>query len=48
MTRKEEISDFKKRADEFNKGLYSDIASFKNGLIIILIVISLIMIFVYF
>lgn len=43
---KDEIKKFKEHADAFNKGLYSDIASFKNGLILILAIISIVMLFI--
>lgn len=47
-TKKQQISDFKKKADESNKKLYSDLASFKNGLLLILIVASAVMIYYLF
>ncbi len=40
---KEQISDFKKRADERNKSLYSDLTSFKKGLFLILSVVSVVL-----
>lgn len=48
MTKKEEISEFKKKADAFNIGIYSDLASFKTGLVLILIAASIILLFVFF
>lgn len=47
-TNKEEIRKFKVKADNFNKGLYSDIASFRNGLIFILVAISIVLLLVFF
>jgi len=46
--KKDQISKFKKRADEFNKSLYSDIGSFKKGLFIILIVASIVFLYFFF
>ncbi len=40
---KEQISVFKKRADERNKALYSDLSSFKKGLFLILSIISVVL-----
>lgn len=45
---KKAIQDFKKKADDANKGLYSDLASFKKGLVLILIAVSLIMLYLFF
>lgn len=47
MNDKEKVSEFKKNADDFNKGLYQDINSYKNGFLIILAIIILIVL-VYF
>jgi|GEM_PF-2992774 len=45
---KEEIRKFKDKADNFNKDLYSDIASFRNGLILILVAISIVILLLIF
>lgn len=47
-TKKQQISDFKKKADESNKKLYSDLASIKNGLLLVLIIASAVMIYYFF
>jgi hypothetical protein len=43
-SKKEQISSYKKKADEFNRSLYSDIASFRKGLLIVLIIASTVLI----
>lgn len=48
MTKKEKISELKEKADAFNKGIYNDLASFKVGLVLILIAASIILIFILF
>lgn len=47
MTNKDKMKEFKDQADSFNKGLYSDLLSFKNGLILVLIIASIILIFTF-
>ncbi len=48
LEKKKQISDFKKRADGFNKDLYSDIKSFRIGFVIILTAASVILLYLYF
>lgn len=45
---KKQISDFKQRADNRNKSLYSDVTSFKKGLFLILAVVSIVLLYFYF
>lgn len=40
MATKQEISDFKKKADAFNRGIYADLKSYRIGLVLILIAVS--------
>jgi hypothetical protein len=40
MATKQEISDFKKKADDFNRGIYADLKSYRIGLVLILIAVS--------
>jgi hypothetical protein len=47
MTNKDKVKEFKDRADSFNKGLYSDLLSFKNGLILVLIIASIVILFTF-
>lgn len=44
----EEVKAFKDKADRFNKSLYSDIASFRNGLILILVAVSIVLLLCFF
>lgn len=46
-TKKEQISDFKKKTDVMNKELYSDIKSFRFGFVIIIAVVSIILLYLY-
>jgi hypothetical protein len=45
MGRKEDIREFKRRADVRNKILYQDIASFKYGLMLLLAIVSVLMLY---
>ena len=47
MTNKDKVKEFKDQADTFNKGLYSDLLSFKNGLILVLIIASIVILFTF-
>lgn len=48
LSRKKQVHDFKKKADDFNQGLYSDITSYKTGLIVVLSIVSIIMVYMLF
>ncbi len=48
MATKQEISDFKKKADAFNRGIYSDLKSYRIGLGLILIAVSVYLIMTFF
>lgn len=48
LEKKKQISDFKKRADGLNKDLYSDIKSFRIGFVIILLIASVVLLYLFF
>ena len=48
LTKKKQVHDFKKKADDFNQGLYSDLSSYKIGLIVVLGIVSIIMVYLFF
>jgi len=48
MATKQEISDFKKKADAFNRGIYADLKSYRIGLVLILIAVSVYLILTFF
>lgn len=47
-TKKEQISEFKKKADQGNTSLYADLASFKGGLVIVLVIASIVLLYFFF
>lgn len=48
MATKQEISDFKKKADAFNRVIYADLKSYRIGLVLILIAVSVYLILTFF